>query len=424
MNKFVFEDYHFDRENLSAVFRYRFQTGGMEFQETVQFDHAGDYDEDLLDKALFLSFILVGTSYYKLFPSSEVELLTGALDDWQVDFFNRVYQEGMSQFAYENKLTRDDLAHFAATSDDECRPVPYAGKGIISLQSGGKDSLLTATLLRRDQHTFTPWYVTSTAAHHPGVLDTLGSPLRTALRRIDKDSLQKGIAAGGLNGHVPVTYIISSFALVEAILTGADTVLLSIGHEGEEPHGWIGDLPVNHQWSKTFPAEQELAEYVTRYISPDLHIGSPLRGNSELRIAELFVKNAWAEFGHVFSSCNRANYEQGVDNTVLRWCGECSKCANSYLLFAPFLPASELNSLFHDQDLFAKPMLQETFKGLLGVDGVMKPFECVGEIDELRLAYHKAQARGGYAVLPFDVPSSEFDYLQTYPHQEWARELL
>lgn len=173
---------------------------------------------------------------------------------------------------------------------------------------------------------------------------------------------------------------------------------------------------MTHQWSKTWGAEQLFAEYVQRYISPDIHVGSPLRQYSELKIAELFVERAWDRFGHRFSSCNVANYRQGADNTELAWCGECPKCANSYVLFAPFLPSGELQSIFGGKDLFASPSLVDVFKGLLGIDGVMKPFECVGEVDELRSAYHTAQARG-YTPLPFEVPVSHFDREYEYPAQ-------
>ena len=50
--------------------------------------------------------------------------------------------------------------------------------------------------------------------------------------------------------------------------------------------------------------------------------------------------------------------------------------------------------------------------------------ECIGEIDELRLAYHMAQERGGYESLPFDVPKSDFDYMKVYPAQDWAVKML
>lgn len=423
MSKFIFKDYGFNTTTRTASFRYGFEDG-MEFEERVQFSHAGEYDTELLDRALFLSFVLVGTSYYKAFPSREVVLEKGELDEWQVAFFDTVYQEGLSQFAFENHLTRDDLAHFSVSASNGAKPpLKAAGDGILSLQSGGKDSLLTARLLGEKSVPFTSWYLGS-SSHYPMVLEMIGRPLITAERFIDIESLKAAREKGGLNGHVPITYIVTSFALIDAVLSGAGTVVLSIGHEGEEAHDWIGDLPVNHQWSKTWPAEQAFAEYVHRYISPDIRVGSPLRGLTELKIAELFVAHAWEQYGHEFSSCNIANYMQGNDNTELKWCGHCPKCANSFLLFAPFLPPDELKSLFGGQDLFEKPLLQETFKGLLGIDGVMKPFECVGETAELRLAYHKAQERGGYGRVSFEVPESTFDYEQEYDAQEWARQMI
>jgi hypothetical protein len=199
---------------------------------------------------------------------------------------------------------------------------------------------------------------------------------------------------------------------------------VSIGHEGTEAHAHIGDLAINHQWSKTWEAEQLFAEYVAKYVSPDLKIGSPLRSFSELKISELFVKHAWEKFGHSFSSCNVANYRQRADNSRLKWCGNCPKCANAYILFAPFVAAKELQGLFEGQDLFTKPSLEHAFKGLLGIDGVMKPFECVGEVDELRAGYHRVDFSAGYNKLPFDVPTADYDYMQSYKNQAWAHELV
>ena len=233
-------------------------------------------------------------------------------------------------------------------------------------------------------------------------------------RTIDRQHIAEARARGGLNGHVPVTYILDSIVLLQAILLRKEGVLAAIGHEGEEPHAYIGDVAVRHQWSKTWRAEQALQEYVSRYISPDLAITSPLRRYSELRIAELFVEYAWEKYGHQFSSCNLGNYMQGQGNATLTWCGKCPKCANSYLLFAPFLDADELRSIFGGRDLFIDAALDETFRGLLGIGGTIKPFECVGEVDELRLAYYIAQTRGGYGQLAFDVPHSNFDYKKEY----------
>ena len=95
--KFIFKDYSFDTNTLTATFCYQLEKG-VAFKERVKFSGGKNYDPVLLDKAMYLSFMLVGTSYYKTFPSQEVIIKKGNLDQWQANFFNTVYQEGLSQF--------------------------------------------------------------------------------------------------------------------------------------------------------------------------------------------------------------------------------------------------------------------------------------------------------------------------------------
>lgn len=417
MSEFVFKKYEFDGKTAQFLYAYE----DFEFTEKVEFFVGETYNKNVLEQALFLAFLIVGTSYYKAFPTRTVRFEMGAIDAWQAEFCDQVYQEGLSQFAFENHLSRDDLAHFSATTDEKNTVLHYGGKGVLSLQSGGKDSLLVASLLAQKGVDFTPWYVSS-SDFYPKILDELDAPLIKSTRNIDRENLALAAQNGARNGHVPVTYIVQSLAIIQAILLNKNTVLAAIAHEGEEPHEWVGDLPINHQWSKTWQAEQLLAHYVRRYISPDIRTGSPLRSLSELKVTELFAQHAWEEFGNDFSSCNKANYTQGADNGTLSWCGECPKCANSYLLFSPFIAPEVLHARLGGE-LYQKPELVETFKGLLGIDNVMKPFECVGEIDELRAAYHVSQQKG-YAVLPFTVPPSKFDLEYRYESQAWAAEFV
>lgn len=421
---FVFESMSFDSATSVATFEYSFDSQRF-FTETIQFAPS-EYspNQTVLMAALELAFWVSGVSYYKTFPTTSVIFKTNNPTREQALFLERVYSDGLSQFIFENNLQLDQLATFIG-NEKTVTPTSYDGAGIVALQSGGKDSLLLATLLQKQKIEYQPWYVSSSEAY-PQVLDGLQYPLTVARRTIDRVALQVAAKEGGLNGHVPVTYIVLSQALVQAVLAGKNTVLAAIGVEGEEPHAYVDELPVNHQWSKTWTAEQLFATYVKQFISADLQVGSPLRALSELRIAELFAKHCWETYGAAFSSCNSANYQQGADNTQLTWCGDCPKCANSYLLFAPFVSLESLRQLFSDQDLFAKASLTETFKGLLGVDDVMKPFECVGEVAELRLAYHMAQNKHGDTLtpLPFSVPTSQFDYKSLRPAQPWAQSLL
>ncbi len=421
MTKFIFKNYEFNYKDSTAKFHYAFDNGYRFVEQVKFFDDSNQCDTELMRRALFLAFILIGTSYYKAFPTTNVEM-EYPIDGWQAKFFNRVYQEGLGQFAFENELKREDLVNFKATSPIPEKAVDYKGNGMLVLQSGGKDSLLTATLLTKKGFNFIPWYVSSSEIY-PDLLDKLGNVPRICVRKIDIENLQKAASEGAKNGHVPITYILQSLAVVQAILLGKTQVITSIAHEGEEPHTKIGDLKVTHQWSKTWVAEQDFSEYVKRYISPGIQVGSIIRSLSELRVAELFYKNCWEKFGSEFSSCNVSNYLQGANNRKLLWCSECPKCANSYLLFAPFVPVDKLSKIFGGKSLFQEPALEFTFKGLLGIDGVRKPFECVGQVDELRWAYHQA-VKKGFDKLLFEVPGSDFDYTKTYPAQDWAEKML
>ncbi|MDO4979175.1 MAG: hypothetical protein Q4E47_03425 [Candidatus Saccharibacteria bacterium] len=472
---FKFLSYYYDKRSRTATFCYQ-GIDNFIFTEKITFapnpaDETRKFNvlnkpelDELLDRAVFLAFILIGTSYFKAHPTPYVRLDI-PLDDFQAKFFSHIYQEGLSQYAFENHLTRSNLAHFVATPNYTARPaVRYSGVGNLALESGGKDSLLVSALMNEAGIKYTPWYLSSSPeGEHPAVIDNLFDELvrskaSIAIRELDLEHLRQ---SGGFNGHVPITYITQSLALIQAILNNQNTVITSIAQEGGEPHSIISSsgqilspntdtstmpaaLKVNHQWSKTWEAEQLFAEYVEKYISPDLHVGSPIRRFSELRVAELFIRKCWQKYGYSFSSCNNANYRQGNSNKSLRWCSNCAKCANTYLLFCPFLPPQNLQALFADKDLFAIKELEDTFKGLLGVDGVLKPFECVGTIDELRFAYQsrslvpfqtdpnlknqmlasKQPLPPHYADLPFPVPRSSFNYAAEYPQQQYFTDFL
>lgn len=421
-NSFSFDSYEYIRDENIARFHYSFDKK-LTFTEEVRFSGVEkSVNEAVLSRALELAFFIAGVSYYKTFPTKKVTFKTCRPTPSVSKFLQLVYTKGLSQFLFENRLTAEDVVVFETEGVDS-NVLDYNGDGILTLQSGGKDSLLLATMLEEKGESYEALYVSS-ASSYPEVLKNLQSAPRVIQRSIDTSALAHALELGGLNGHVPVTYIVESYALIDAILHNENQVLASIGTEGEEPHSHIGALAVNHQWSKTWEAEQLMADIVSIHVSPTLKIGSPLRGYSELKIAELFAEKCWTRFGDQFSSCNRANYKQHADNSRLTWCGDCPKCANSFLLFAPFVDPELLKARFGGVDLLAKESLKDIFKGLLGIDGVMKPFECVGEIAELRLAYHMAKTKHPAYKLPFDVPKSTFDYDTTGVAQSWASALI
>jgi hypothetical protein len=128
---------------------------------------------------------------------------------------------------------------------------------------------------------------------------------------------------------------------------------------------------------------------------------------SEVRIAELFARIGFDTYHDVFSSCNRAFTH---DSNHIFWDGTCPKCAFIFLALTPFVPQEKLEALFSGKNLLQDPLLEQTYRQLLGIEGD-KPLECVGEVKESRAAMRLAAQI--YPELTnkyqFELPAS-YDY--------------
>jgi hypothetical protein len=116
---------------------------------------------------------------------------------------------------------------------------------------------------------------------------------------------------------------------------------------------------------------------------------------SELDIARRFAANG--KYFTVFSSCNK-NFKQGGVPSVTRWCGKCPKCAFVFVMLAAFIPRRRMVEMF-GEDLLMRTDLLEMYKNLTGY-GAMKPWECVGEFEEVIAAFALIDGRGEYDDSP------------------------
>jgi len=110
-------------------------------------------------------------------------------------------------------------------------------------------------------------------------------------------------------------------------------------------------------------------------LTNDIHYFSLLRPLSELQIASVFAKNSSC-FSD-FRSCN-------VGSKTNIWCGKCSKCLFTFIILSPFLKPEVLVDIF-GYNLLENSELKLFFDELIGVADV-KPFECVGTVDEVNIA--------------------------------------
>ena len=137
---------------------------------------------------------------------------------------------------------------------------------------------------------------------------------------------------------------------------------------------------VNHQCGKSFSAERLLDGYLRRHLLTNVSYFSLLKP-----IWDVVIFNLLRDEG----AAVRATHSCSVRKP---WCEICPKCAYVGLGFHAYLEDEVLDGLF-EANLFDRPENLEHYRGLLGL-GRPKPFECVGEIDESRLAFEICRRRG------------------------------
>ena len=235
-----------------------------------------------------------------------------------------------------------------------------------------------------------------------------GLPVVRAEREIDPQLLRSA-ELGFLNGHVPVTGILSALAVLAAVLEERDAVVMSNEWSASIPTLEYQGRPVNHQFSKSEAFEAAFRDVLAAGAGQEAGAGqgagageaagaapgelpeyfSWLRDRTELWVGQEFA--ALEPYHGSFRSCNKAFYSDPA-RRFDHWCGQCDKCCFIDLILAPFLPAAALRQIFEvTGEPLGNPELTPKFRALLGAGA--KPFECVGEVNECRAAVLLAARR-------------------------------
>jgi hypothetical protein len=196
---------------------------------------------------------------------------------------------------------------------------------------------------------------------------------------------------------VPVTGILSSIAVMAALLDGRDTVVMSNEWSASIATLEAGGRAINHQYSKSADFEAGFRQVLSGALGGRFTYFSALRPFTELWVAQKFA--ALTRYHATFRSCNRA-FHIDPARRLDYWCGRCDKCCFIDLILAPFLPAAVLRQIFAGAEPLADPSLADRFRALLGTLPDAKPFECVGEVGECRAAVVLAAARADRADTP------------------------
>jgi hypothetical protein len=264
---------------------------------------------------------------------------------------------------------------------------------------GGIDSIVTVEGVRQRTGDIALFVVSRpgdrfAAIEKPAAVS--GLPILRAGREIDPQLLRSQ-ELGFLNGHVPVTGIISAIAVLAATLNDRNAVVMSNEWSASVPTLEHNGQQVNHQWSKSAAFEASFRELLKADPAGLPDYFSALRDRTELWVAERFA--ALTQYHGTFRSCNRA-FQLDPERRLGHWCGQCDKCCFIDLILAPFMSADQLKAVFaadggadafDNPEPLGKPELKPKFQTLLGSG--TKPFECVGEVNECRAAVVLAASR-------------------------------
>jgi hypothetical protein len=162
-------------------------------------------------------------------------------------------------------------------------------------------------------------------------------------------------------------------SILISALTGSKYIALS--NENSANESTVLGQNINHQYSKSLEFENDFRAYVKEYIDEQFNYFSFLRPLNELQIAQQF--SLFSQYHEAFRSCNAGSK---TDN----WCCICAKCLFAYIILSPFFSPENLQEYF-GINILDKEELKSCFRELLGLEGV-KPFECIGTVEEVNVA--------------------------------------
>ena len=353
----------------------------------------------ILERTLQALLLMLGINYWSIFPTRHIRIEGFTLTREQARFWDSVYLNGLGEFFYDMQM---DFRGLIAFPYDDSAVTPLPARFVrpartLLLNGAGKDSILSAEILRASDTPFDFFAFAPTPAH-VRIAALVGAKTISVNRRRD---LRATTVASfyGISNAYPSVSTFTFVATLLAELLGYNSIAFSNERSADFGNLTYLGLSVNHQWCKSSEAEQLFNEYIQRYITPDISTHSLLREYSEIEIVRRFVQ--YPRYLHYVTSCNVYFWLPRPMQLLSRrsyWCKECPKCVFLFACFSAFLPREEVIAIF-GADLYARRSLIPLFSRILGIEG-FKPFDCVGEPEEMILAMHRAACRGEYAGEP------------------------
>ena len=306
------------------------------------------------------------------------------------DIWRVIFKNVWAQWRYEN----DRPDYYGPTflnpiveNEYTAIPLKEGEISILALSSGGKDSLVCQKLLDRAQLRY----------------DTLSYSSSIYGTSAKQHALSKAVIGASDAVHQRKMWIFDDFLdapvlqmhpeLTVETLTAAETPssvfatlpyalkhgykYIALGHERSADTGQVfwektGES-VNHQWGKSYEAEDLINTYIRTHLLDNFHYFSLLKPIHDVVIFNLLRQDA--DLVPLTNSCNISK----------PWCEKCPKCAYVGLGFMAYLPKEIVQQTFKT-NLLDQPDNLYYYRQMLGLEDQL-PFECLGQTNEVKLAF-------------------------------------
>ena len=208
---FEFTSYKFEPEKKRVSFSYKQLFDGnkpIPFIETIILPkdiNLEDIPEKLIEKLLQSLHLISGISYYKYYCATEIKL-PYILSKKEADFWNTIYQDGLGEFYFRNKLDPKKSPKFPYDKKikNQTFSLEKNNKCLVAL-SGGKDSIVAAELLKEQGIDITTIFTETNV--NSDLVDNVAEKVSGEFLKIQRFLDWQVFTKHKYDGHIPISAI-------------------------------------------------------------------------------------------------------------------------------------------------------------------------------------------------------------------------
>lgn len=370
-----------------GALRYVLEARGRTLEHSFIFDEATtaqfrDADLGEMQGLLACLGLLMTPLYFRLGDFASVHCEIAGLDDESTGLFEDVIRNSLGEFRMRVGL--DPLRPVKITSKGVAPPKPAFRRNpsdkAILMNGGGKDTAVSAELLKALQIRFV-WctYDKNIARSNVALASGVEHEISFTMRR--DAALKEASRYPSSSGHFPVIQILSGVGALLAYLYGFRYIIFGNEYSADFGNLTHRGMEINHQYGKSTAFATAFNDIMKHCALQDADCFSILRPFYDIAIGRLLAR--FPVYHDKFISCNR----DGHNN---QWCKRCSKCAWTFLVLYPFLTEDQVIGIF-GENLFRSEIIRREIWNLAA--GSLKPWDCVGTQEEVRLALALALER-------------------------------